>query len=185
MLDSALLERAQTMAARADLCLVIGTSAVVYPAAGIPLATLHAGGRIIEVNPQATDLTRAAEVALRGAAGEILPEPDARVIRPGASGSLRPMWTIVLAAAIVGCAHNRAETSATAQDAGPGPSAATTAQQRALFLWGGADAEGTPHLDPAFVLDAPPSPPKARAGTRSRAATPTAPSCSRCGSRCP
>ena len=62
------------MAARADLCLVIGTSAVVYPAAGIPLATLHAGGRIIEVNPQATDLTRAAEVVLRGAAGEVLPE---------------------------------------------------------------------------------------------------------------
>ena len=74
MLDTALLERAQTMASRADLCLVIGTSAVVYPAAGIPLATLHGGGRIVEVNPQATDLTRAAEVALRGAAGEILPE---------------------------------------------------------------------------------------------------------------
>ena len=74
MLDSALLERAQTMTARADLCLVIGTSAVVYPAAGIPLATLHAGGRIIEVNPHATDLTRAAEVVLRGAAGEVLPE---------------------------------------------------------------------------------------------------------------
>ena len=74
MLDSGLLERAHKMAARADLCLVIGTSAVVYPAAGIPLATLHAGGRIIEVNPQATDLTRAAEVALRGAAGEVLPE---------------------------------------------------------------------------------------------------------------
>ena len=74
MLDSALLERAQTMAARADLCLVIGTSAVVYPAAGIPLATLHGGGRIIEVNPQATDLTGAAAVALRGAAGEVLPE---------------------------------------------------------------------------------------------------------------
>ena len=74
MLDGALLERARTMAARADLCLVIGTSAVVYPAAGIPLATLHGGGRIIEVNPQQTDLTGAAEVALRGAAGEVLPE---------------------------------------------------------------------------------------------------------------
>ena len=74
MLDTALLERAHNMASRADLCLVIGTSAVVYPAAGIPLATLHGGGRIVEVNPQATDLTRAAEVALRGAAGEVLPE---------------------------------------------------------------------------------------------------------------
>ena len=74
MLDGALLERAQAMAARADLCLVIGTSAAVHPAAGIPLATLHAGGRIIEVNPRATDLTGAAEVALRGAAGVVLPE---------------------------------------------------------------------------------------------------------------
>lgn len=33
-------------------------------------------------------------------------------------------------------------------------------QQRVLFLWGGVDAEGTPHLDPAFVLDAPPSLPR-------------------------
>lgn len=73
MLDGALLARAQDLAARADLCLVIGTSAVVYPAAAIPLATLHAGGSIVEVNPRATDLTGAAAVALRGAAGEVLP----------------------------------------------------------------------------------------------------------------
>ncbi len=73
MLDPAVLERAQSMAERADLCLVVGTSAVVYPAAAIPLATLHAGGRIIEVNVEATPLTDAAAVALRGAAGEVLP----------------------------------------------------------------------------------------------------------------
>lgn len=38
-------------------------------------------------------------------------------------------------------------------------SAMTTAahQERVLFLWGGVDPGGTPHLDPAFVLDAPPS----------------------------
>ncbi len=73
MLDPAVLERAQSMAERADLCLVVGPSAVVYPAAAIPLATLHAGGRIIEVNVEATPLTDAAAVALRGAAGEVLP----------------------------------------------------------------------------------------------------------------
>ena len=33
-------------------------------------------------------------------------------------------------------------------------------QQHVLFLWGGVDAEGTPHLDPAFVLDAPASLPR-------------------------
>lgn len=36
----------------------------------------------------------------------------------------------------------------------------TTTQQRVLFLWGGADAQGAPHLDPAFVIDAPPSLPR-------------------------
>ena len=34
---------------------------------------------------------------------------------------------------------------------------------RSLLLWGGVDAEGQPHLDPAFVVDAPPSLPR-RAG---------------------
>lgn len=33
-------------------------------------------------------------------------------------------------------------------------------QQRVLFLWGGVDAQGTPHLDPAFVLEAPASLPR-------------------------
>ena len=77
-----------------------------------------------------------------------------------ASGGVGPMWTIVIAAATIGCAHNSAETAATAQGATPGTSAATAPQQRVLFLWGGADARGTPHLDPAFVLEAPPSPPE-------------------------
>ncbi|MCY3678451.1 MAG: NAD-dependent deacylase [Gemmatimonadetes bacterium] len=74
MLDPDVLGRAQSMAERADLCLVIGTSAVVYPAAAIPLATLRAGGRIIEVNTEETGLTGAAAVALKGKAGEVLPE---------------------------------------------------------------------------------------------------------------
>jgi len=73
MLDSDLLARAQSLAARADLCLVIGTSAVVHPAAGIPLATLQGGGGIVEVNTERTELTGAATVALRGEAGVVLP----------------------------------------------------------------------------------------------------------------
>jgi len=57
MLDSDLLARAQVLAGRADVCLVIGTSALVYPAAGIPMTTRAAGGSIIEVNTGDTDLT--------------------------------------------------------------------------------------------------------------------------------
>ena len=72
-LDGASLARAQSMAARADLCLVIGTTAEVYPAAAIPWTTLHAGGHIIEVNTQTTSLTSGASIALQGKAGEVLP----------------------------------------------------------------------------------------------------------------
>ena len=72
-LDARVLARAGALAEGADLCLVIGTSAVVYPAAALPLATREAGGRIIEVNPRRTALTDAADAALRGEAGTILP----------------------------------------------------------------------------------------------------------------
>ncbi len=72
-LDGASLADARSMAARADVCLVIGTSAEVYPAAAIPRTTLQAGGRIIEVNTQTTPLTDAASISLQGKAGEVLP----------------------------------------------------------------------------------------------------------------
>ena len=72
-LDADLLGRAYRLAERADLCLVVGTSAVVYPAAALPLATREYGGNVVEVNPQRTALTEVATVALRGEAGTILP----------------------------------------------------------------------------------------------------------------
>lgn len=72
-LDPAVLDRAFRAARAADVCLVVGTSAVVHPAASLPLATLASGGRLIEVNPADTPLTARADVVLRGAAGELLP----------------------------------------------------------------------------------------------------------------
>jgi NAD-dependent deacetylase len=74
MLDPDVLERAFEAARTAALCLVVGTSALVHPAASIPLATLSTGGRVVEVNPADTPLTHLAAIALRGPAGEILPE---------------------------------------------------------------------------------------------------------------
>jgi NAD-dependent deacetylase len=73
-LDAAVLERAFEVARAADVCLVVGTSALVQPAASLPMATLDAGGAMIEVNTADTPLTPLATAALRGAAGEILPE---------------------------------------------------------------------------------------------------------------
>ena len=57
----------------ADVCLVVGTSAVVYPAASVPEITHQAGGTVIEINPEATPLTAVAAVSLRGLAGELVP----------------------------------------------------------------------------------------------------------------
>lgn len=72
-LDPEVLGASFEAARRADVCLVVGTSAVVHPAASVPLATLEAGGHIIEVNPEPTPLTPRAAVVLRGAAGTVLP----------------------------------------------------------------------------------------------------------------
>ncbi len=73
-LDQTVLTRARRLARSADLCLVVGTSAAVHPAAAIPLETLHAGGRVVEVNVEATELTPVASAALRGPAAETLPD---------------------------------------------------------------------------------------------------------------
>lgn len=66
--------QAHAAAASADVLLVIGTSAAVYPAAGLIDVTLAGGGRVIEINPQATDASERVTWALRGPAGDVLPE---------------------------------------------------------------------------------------------------------------
>lgn len=57
----------------ADVCLVVGTSAVVQPAASLAAGTQEAGGAIVEVNPEATPLTSRAAVSIRGGAAEVVP----------------------------------------------------------------------------------------------------------------
>lgn len=72
-LDPAVLDAAYAAARTADVCLVVGTSAIVHPAASLPAATLAEGGVIVEVNPERTPLTPRAEVRLDGPAAGILP----------------------------------------------------------------------------------------------------------------
>jgi NAD-dependent deacetylase len=57
-----------------DLFLSIGTSSVVYPAAGFIHAAREAGATTIEVNPDATPISGVIDLALRGKSGEVLPE---------------------------------------------------------------------------------------------------------------
>ena len=73
-LEPEILSRAFQVAQDADLCLVVGTSALVQPAASVPLVTLQSGGTLIEVNLEHTPLSGEAEVSLLGASGELLPE---------------------------------------------------------------------------------------------------------------
>lgn len=56
-----------------DLFLSIGTSALVYPAAELPLRALRAGATVAQVNPAATPLDTHAHFNLRGAAAEVMP----------------------------------------------------------------------------------------------------------------
>jgi len=65
-------ERAHEAAARAEVFLVIGTSAMVYPAAGLVQIACHSGARVAIVNPDPTPADEFADWILRGPAGEIL-----------------------------------------------------------------------------------------------------------------
>jgi len=68
------LRQAWQAAQDADVFLVIGTSSVVYPAAALPRVALAAGARVIEVNPEPTDLSAHASLSLQGPAGDVLPQ---------------------------------------------------------------------------------------------------------------
>lgn len=67
------LEKAFHAAESADLCLVIGTSSVVYPAAMLPEIALQAGAGVVEINPEETPFSALATVSIRGTAGEVVP----------------------------------------------------------------------------------------------------------------
>lgn len=62
---------AQEAARVCDLMLVVGTSGVVYPAAGLARATR---GKVVVINPDESGLDDAADVVLRGTAAGLLPQ---------------------------------------------------------------------------------------------------------------
>ncbi len=74
VVPEAIFERAEEAAARADLFFVIGTSAVVYPAASLPIVAKQSGARVIEINPEMTDISIFSDATLLGKAGDMLPQ---------------------------------------------------------------------------------------------------------------
>ncbi len=66
-------EQAAVRAEQSDLCFVVGTSAIVYPAASLPEIAKAAGAFLCEVNPEHTPLSDLCDEVLIGKAGEVLP----------------------------------------------------------------------------------------------------------------
>jgi NAD-dependent deacetylase len=73
MLDPTALDEAAAAAEDCDVMLVVGTSGLVYPAAGLPASARRAGAVVITVNPEPTDLDELAAIRIRGRAAEVLP----------------------------------------------------------------------------------------------------------------
>ncbi|MBX7433418.1 NAD-dependent deacylase [Mycobacterium sp. Y57] len=66
-------QRSVDAVVNADLVVVVGTSSVVYPAAGLPELAVAHGTPVIEVNPERTPLSDSATLTLRETASSALP----------------------------------------------------------------------------------------------------------------
>ncbi len=73
MLPDGAFELAAQKASECELCFVVGTSALVYPAASLPAIAKNAGAYLCEINPEPTPLSEICDVVMNGKAGEILP----------------------------------------------------------------------------------------------------------------
>lgn len=65
---------AESATTSCDVFLVVGTSALVYPAAGLVSLARSAGAKTIEVNTEITAVSASVDCSLNGPAGEILPQ---------------------------------------------------------------------------------------------------------------
>ncbi|MFG0275568.1 MAG: NAD-dependent deacetylase [Phycisphaerales bacterium] len=67
------IEGAAAAAQACDLFLVIGTSSLVYPAAGLASLAQASGAKVVEINSDATPLTESADWSIRARSGAFLP----------------------------------------------------------------------------------------------------------------
>ena len=73
MLPPGAFEFALERASSCELCFVIGTSGLVYPAASLPEVAMSSGAFVCEVNPEPTPLSDFCDEVIMGKAGEVLP----------------------------------------------------------------------------------------------------------------
>jgi NAD-dependent deacetylase len=75
-IPAAALESAFAAAERADLCIVVGSTGTVYPAASVPLSVKRRGGILVEVDPGETEFSPLADIHVRAGASEALEKID-------------------------------------------------------------------------------------------------------------
>jgi len=68
-----MLRLCEVHSSKADLVIVAGTSATVYPAAGFALEVKERGGVMVEVNLYESEITRLCDISLRGGSAVVLP----------------------------------------------------------------------------------------------------------------
>ena len=73
-LPDGMMKEAEHAAASAQVFLVVGTSAVVVPAANLVPYAKKAGAKVIEINTEETAASAMVDCILRGPAGELLPQ---------------------------------------------------------------------------------------------------------------
>lgn len=73
-LPESALRAAEAASQKCEVFFSIGTSAMVYPAAGLAHTAKESGATLVEINTQETPLTRQADFFLGGPAGQFLPE---------------------------------------------------------------------------------------------------------------
>ena len=81
-LPADVLRHAMEAAAHAQVFLVVGTSAVVQPAASLPLLAQQNGAKLVEVNLEETPLSAQADASFWGKAGELLPRLLEAAVKP-------------------------------------------------------------------------------------------------------
>lgn len=64
---------AELKARECELFFIIGTSALVYPAAMLPEIAKSSGAYVVEINPEKTPLSALCDEAISGKAGEVMP----------------------------------------------------------------------------------------------------------------
>ena len=70
MLNEKTVQRATDIIGKCDLFISIGTSAVVWPAAGYPKLAKSMGAYCLEINPESTDLSSIYDRTIRSKASE-------------------------------------------------------------------------------------------------------------------